>query len=242
MKRVCRFLFFSFALVQLLIFFFPNDLFCQTNKVTVTKKDAVLKLKPSNESLTIMELPLGSEFDIVETSGEWIKVRLPPDKDGIVLTGYINSSFLEFRLVSKPLPNIPRADRESLTSGQTNDYLRWQEKMNSVRSRKSLWSAVAASGGLIFAVSGVITIVDVAKEEEPIDEALRKLHGDPKVPTLVIIGDVFGVVAIIAGLAGQHAASDYEIQLKSEGESKGYLRAGLLPKYRAMGIQFGISF
>ena len=242
MKRACGFLFFSFALVQLLIFFFANDLFSQTNKVTVTKKDAVLKLKPINESLTIMELPLGSEFDIVETSGEWIKVRLLPDKDGIILTGYINSSFLEFRLISKPLPNIPKADRESLTSGQADDYLRWQEKMNSAKSRKSLWSAVAVSGAVILAVCGAITIVDVAKEEEPIDEALRKLHGDPKVPTLVIIGDVFGVVAIIAGVVGQNAAYDYEMQLKSEGESKGYLRAGLLPKYRAMGIQFGISF
>jgi hypothetical protein len=242
MKRVCRFLFFSIALVQLLISFFPNDLFCQTNKVRVIKKDAELKLKPNNESLTIMNLPIGGEFDIEETIGEWVRVKLPPDKDGIILTGYINSSFLEFRLASKPLPNIPRVDRESLGSGQGDDYLRWQEKMNSAKSRKSLWSAVAISGAVILAVCGAITIADVAKEEEPVDEALRKLHGDPKVPTLVIIGDVFGVVAIIAGVVGQNAAYEYEMQLKGEGESKGYLRAGLLPKYRAMGIQFGISF
>ncbi len=242
MKRVCRFLFISFALVQLLIFFFPNDLFCQTNKVRVIKKDAELKLKPNNESLTIMNLPIGGEFDIEETIGEWIKVKLPPDKDGIILTGYINSSFLEFKLASKPLPIISKADRESLGSGQGDDYLKWQEKMNSVRSRKSLWTAVSYSGAAILLVSGVFTIVNLAKDEDPVQEVLRELYREPKVPTLAIVGDVFGLVTIVAGATGQSAANNYEKQLKSEGESKGYLRAGLLPKYRALGIQFGISF
>jgi len=224
------------------LLFSARGIFCQTNKVRIIKEKAVLKLKPNNESLTIINLPIGGEFDVEETIGEWVKVKLPPDKDGIILTGYISLSFLEFSLPSKPLPIIPKADRESLGSGQGDDYLKWQEKMNSAKSRKSLWSAVAVSGALIFVVSGIITIVDAAKEEDPVEEFIRTANREPKVPTLVIIGDVFGVVAIIAGSAGQHAAYEYEKQLTSEGESKGYLRAGLLPKYKAMGIQFGISF
>jgi hypothetical protein len=244
-----RFLILSLAMIQFFIFFSANSLFSQTNKVRVIKKDAELKLKPNNESLTIINLPLGGEFDVEETIGEWVKVKLPPDKDGIILTGYINSSFLEFRLVSNPLPNIPKADRESPVSSQGDDYLRWQEKMNSAKSRKSLWTAVSYSGAVIFLVSGAITLIDIAaasKEEDKDagDYAWKityKETGVP-VPTIVIIGDVFGLVTLIAGAAGQHAAYDYEMQLKSEGESKGYLRAGFLPKYRAMGIQLGISF
>jgi hypothetical protein len=224
------------------LLFSSRCIFCQTNKVRIIKNEAVLKLRPNNESLTIMSLPTGGVFDVEETIGEWVKVKLPPDKDGIILIGYINSSFLEFSLASKPLPIIPKVDRESLGSGQANDYLRWQEEMNSAKSRKSLWSAVTYSGAVIFLVSGAITLIDATKEEDLYEEAWRELNRDPKVPTIVIIGDVIGLVTLVAGGAGQYSALDYEKQLKSEGESKGYLRAGLLPKYGAIGIQFGISF
>lgn len=57
-----------------------------------------------------------------------------------------------------------------------------------------------------------------------------------KISALPIIGDVFGIVAMMVGGLSQLAAIDYEKQLKNEGEVKGYLKAGLLPKYRAIGI------
>jgi hypothetical protein len=51
---------------------------------------------PQVESQTILALPLGGEFSIAEKiSEEWIKISLPPNKDGIVQSGYVQVSFVQ---------------------------------------------------------------------------------------------------------------------------------------------------
>jgi len=79
-----------------ILIFSSTILYAQEGKIRIIKKNAVLRLKPNEESLIIKHLPLGSEFNIVEIMGKWIKINLPPDKDGIVITGYIHKSFVEF--------------------------------------------------------------------------------------------------------------------------------------------------
>lgn len=80
---------------MIMIFSSTMPLYSQKTKIRITKVGAVLKLKPNDESLTIKELPLGSEFNVEEIIREWIKIKLPADEDGIVVTGFIHNSFVE---------------------------------------------------------------------------------------------------------------------------------------------------
>jgi len=77
-------------------FIFTFPLYSE-QKVRVIKKDAELKTLPQVESLTIARLPLGGEYSIAERiSEEWIKISLPPGKDGNVQSGYVQVSFVGF--------------------------------------------------------------------------------------------------------------------------------------------------
>lgn len=67
----------------------------QEKEIRVIKENAELRLLPDNESLIIKNLPLGSIFTIEEISDEWIKIKLPPNQDGIIVTGYIHQRFIE---------------------------------------------------------------------------------------------------------------------------------------------------
>lgn len=93
----------SLSILFLIIFIFSSiNLYSQKAKIRIIKEEAVLRLKPNDESLAIKQLSLGSELDVVETIGDWIKVKLPPDEDGIIITGYIHSSFVTFDIKSTP--------------------------------------------------------------------------------------------------------------------------------------------
>ncbi|MHA1381301.1 MAG: OmpW family outer membrane protein [Candidatus Helarchaeota archaeon] len=106
MKRKYRdFSIFSFIFFHLIIFITAINLLPQESKelkVRVIIKDAPLRLKPNSDSLIIKRLPLGAELDFVKEMGQWIKIKLPPDKDGIVIEGYIHQSMVE-RLYEKLL-------------------------------------------------------------------------------------------------------------------------------------------
>ena len=69
---------------------------CSEQKVKIIKKDAELKTLPQVESPMIVGLPLGGEFSIAQRiSEEWIKISLPPNKDGIVQSGYVPVSLIK---------------------------------------------------------------------------------------------------------------------------------------------------
>ncbi len=74
---------------------FTSELSQGDNSVRVVKKNAVLRIKPSNEGSIIKSLPLGALLEVEEDLEEWLKIKLPPDKDGIVMIGYIHRSFTE---------------------------------------------------------------------------------------------------------------------------------------------------
>jgi hypothetical protein len=67
----------------------------ETIRVRIIDEEAVLRLAANDKSKIIRSLPLGAIFNIKELSDEWIKIKLPPDKDGIIITGYVRSSFVE---------------------------------------------------------------------------------------------------------------------------------------------------
>lgn len=65
------------------------------HQIRVIKKDAVLRLKPKDDSVVLRKLPLGALLDVEKQIDDWLKISLPPDEDGFVVTGYLDKSFTE---------------------------------------------------------------------------------------------------------------------------------------------------
>jgi hypothetical protein len=74
--------------------------FQEGDKARVIKIGAVLRLEPSDKSTIIRKLPLGALLDVEEISEDWVKIRLLPSKDGIIIVGYIHRSFVKIELKS----------------------------------------------------------------------------------------------------------------------------------------------
>lgn len=227
---------FSLFLSLFLLIFSSNNLYAQETKIRVIKNDAVLRLSPDNGSMVIKELPPGALLDAVETIGEWIKVKLPPDKDGIVITGYIHYSFITFEIKQfqpEPEKKIEQPERRS------EAYIDWQNKLAEQKSK--------ATAGLITGLVGLAVAIPCAvlaftDKEETLEVTWNSITYDEKVKTGYLIGGAVGVVAFVAGMVGNFTARGNIKQLEKEGRIEGYVSAGLLPKYRAIGFQVGISF
>jgi len=73
----------------------PQEASDGNNQVRVIKKDAVLRLKPKGDEVVLRKLPLGALLDVEEQLDDWLKISLPPDEDGFVVTGYLQKSFTE---------------------------------------------------------------------------------------------------------------------------------------------------
>ena len=63
--------------------------------VKVVKSNATLMLYQDKDSTVLMKIPVGAMLDVEQIEREWIKVSLLPNKDGIIITGYIHISFIE---------------------------------------------------------------------------------------------------------------------------------------------------
>lgn len=73
-------------------------------KLRVKVPNANIRLKPATESMIILQAPVGAILKSVGTVGEWYKIDLPPDKDGVVVTGYIHQTMVE---VMEEAPQAP---------------------------------------------------------------------------------------------------------------------------------------
>lgn len=72
-----------------------TDFSQEDNSVRIVKKNAVLRIKPSNTGSIVKSLPLGALLEVEEAKEEWLRVKLPPDKEGFIVMGYIHRSFTE---------------------------------------------------------------------------------------------------------------------------------------------------
>jgi len=104
----------------------------QTIKFKVIVNTAIIRLKPSDDSLIVAEVHLGT---ILEAKGEkdgWIRVNLPPNKKGYVLSGYVRENQVEkIDLEKKPPEKIPlyeeKIDKSTVSAEKrekikTSDY------------------------------------------------------------------------------------------------------------------------
>jgi hypothetical protein len=65
------------------------------DQIRVIKQNAVLRIKPKDGTVIITKLPLGALLEVEEELDDWLKISLPPDEDGFVITGYLHAMFTE---------------------------------------------------------------------------------------------------------------------------------------------------
>lgn len=84
-----------FITLLAVVFLFPLLSAANQEKIRVTVDNAPIHNKTDTSSKVVTTIPLGAELEVVERLGEWIKVKLPPDERGFVITGYIHKSNVE---------------------------------------------------------------------------------------------------------------------------------------------------
>jgi outer membrane protein W len=91
-------------------------------KVSIKVRMANIRLMPSLKSAVIHQLPLGVELKPLGKSGNWHRVNLPPNPDGIILSGYIHGSIVNetFEKIVPPPPE-PAAFTEDEPEGLEED-------------------------------------------------------------------------------------------------------------------------
>jgi hypothetical protein len=233
------------SLVLCLSFFsilsFSEFSFSKDTKARVINEGAVVKLQPNIGSQTILFAPLGSEFDVEERVGEWLKIKLPPNKDGIIQTGYINISYVEYKpeveLQKKNILTPPNLEINQRAPIRDENYINWSGRLSKAKAKVTTGSIITFVGAVILAPSVAYTFYNQWPSSI---EARSSLSGGAW--TIVIIGDVLGVAGLVGGLALITSGSSQVSILKEEGQIKGYLSAGVIPKFRAVGFQIGVAF
>ena len=81
-------------------------LFRSPKKIKAISEKASIRAEPSIKSKITHKVPLGITLQSVGKAGEWYKVDLPPDKKGIVVSGYIHQIFVEE--IVKKVPRVPK--------------------------------------------------------------------------------------------------------------------------------------
>ncbi|MBM3285103.1 MAG: SH3 domain-containing protein, partial [Candidatus Aminicenantes bacterium] len=64
-------------------------------KIKVIVRSANIRLKPSLDSPVIGKGLSGQVFTVIKKIGEWYSINLPPDKEGIVLSGFVHQSVVQ---------------------------------------------------------------------------------------------------------------------------------------------------
>jgi hypothetical protein len=228
--------------------FSSTNLFSQVTKARVVKEDAVLRLKPNNESIIIKRLPIGSEFDVEEILQEWIKIKLPPDKDEIVVTGYVHIGFLDVAIKKSDInqdKKLAEADVNKKTEipGQENDYRQWQQKLSSAKSRKKAGDTASVIGAVVSALGTSLYFTD-KKEVIDIDigyyTTTTTTRYEKKNEYLLV--SVGGLIMSVIGFVISDPAKEEIRLLEIEGGNKHYIIAGLAPIKGGYTFQLKYSF
>jgi len=241
----------AFVLLSILFTYKGTNLYSQEAKIRIIKENAILRLEPSHDSLPIRELPVGSELEVVETVQNWIKVKLPPDKDGIIVTGYVNIFFAQFEIkptpkeqelkpsITKPTFKLPQTpELPAISADSERDS--WERAMAIARARESTADSLGWTGfglsllgwGLYFGNKEEVWEYDIwgiAHREEK-----------PKIEYLItgIGGTALGLIGFIIGESAKNEIKVLEI----ERARKGYMSAWLSFLHNGFVIKLKYSF
>ena len=80
-------------------------------KVRVIVETGNVRLKPNLNSTVIKTVPIGSELKVQSKDGEWFLIKLPPDRNGFEITGYVHESIVE--LIQRGSAQPPAVQREA---------------------------------------------------------------------------------------------------------------------------------
>lgn len=84
------------VLFMLMLFFHPSLLWGGADlKVQVTVRAANIRFKPSLDSPVIGRATNGQVFKVIRKIGDWYSIELPPDREGVVLSGFIHQSVVK---------------------------------------------------------------------------------------------------------------------------------------------------
>lgn len=70
-------------------------LFEYPKKIQVILEKANIRVEPDFKSEIIRQVQLGIGLQSIAKLGEWYLVNLPPDEEGIIISGYIHQSFVQ---------------------------------------------------------------------------------------------------------------------------------------------------
>ncbi len=70
-------------------------LFEYPKKIQVILEKANVRVEPDFKSEIIRQVQLGIRLQSIAKLGEWYLVNLPPDEEGIIISGYIHQSFVQ---------------------------------------------------------------------------------------------------------------------------------------------------
>lgn len=239
-SKLLKVTFSSICFFSIMLIFLTITLYSQEAKIRIIKKDAVVRLKPSDESLIIKKLPLGSELDVEETMGEWIKIKLPPDKDGFVITGYIHTSFVEFKIgkpepVQKKRPIITETPK-IIDSGLSS----WQKEMDKAKARIRTGNTLGLVG-FTMAIGG-LALYYLDKEEIWEYDILGTPHLEEKHQIWYLISASGGFALTIAGMVIKESAKNEIRALELEGARRNYILASISPIKGGFAFKLSYSF
>jgi len=241
-----------FALI-LFVLVMATFVFSDDSQVRVTASKANIRLRPTTQSTIVSTVPLGAVLEVIKKEGNWYFVKLPPDKKGIVVTGYIHQSLVEiFEEIEKPVKSgeriiekkeavIPRETPQkvipkptkSLDLSKDAEYLRWKEAYYKAEADFKKWKKYAYIG--MFAFLGGIIVTPLTALTARGEGALAPMIG----AMAVGIGGA-GLWLYAANRRG--AAAEKMALLMNEGRIKKYISAYINPKKRCYAVTFAIAF
>jgi hypothetical protein len=70
-------------------------IFESPKKIQVLLEKTNIRAEPNFTSEVIHQVQLGISLRAVGKAGEWYLVNLPPDEEGLIISGYIHQSFVQ---------------------------------------------------------------------------------------------------------------------------------------------------
>jgi len=222
-----------FLLGTLLFIVMPvfNDqgLFAQEFELRIIKSGAVLRLHPEHDSQIIMDLPLGAALQYEALIEGWFKIRMSSKELGKTVIGYVHSSFVE--ILKQPAPTI--IEKKPETSLETKEgYYDWKRELARAQSLQKSGIPLLVVGTALLAPSLYFALRGPGEGHYYYTWAKIAIG----------VGIFGGATFIIFGISNMSRGSSLIRQLEDEGIRRGYISIGLLPNFRAVGIQVQITY
>ena len=107
-------------------------------KVRVILANVNVYLKPEINSEVLASVPMGTELESTDKTGDWFKVKLPPDEKGFVVTGFVQGRMVEVISKKDPQENLDLPPVKEIVSSekrapfQPQIYLERQRKTSGI--------------------------------------------------------------------------------------------------------------